>query len=99
MERQGKRDSKTGRKRDSKQDGKTRRLKQNSKQDGKTRRIKRDSKQDGKTRRLKQNSKQDGRTRRLKQDGKTRREKIADHRNQKHANRSGRNHTYYPRKK
>ena len=37
MERQGKRDSKTGRKRDSKQDGKTRRLKQNSKQDGKTR--------------------------------------------------------------
>ena len=49
MERQGKRDSKTGRKRDSKQDGKTRRLKQNSKQDGKTG-GKRDSKQDGKTR-------------------------------------------------
>ncbi len=49
MEGQGKRDSKTGRKRDSKQDGKTRRLKQNSKQDGKTG-GKRDSKQDGKTR-------------------------------------------------
>ena len=49
MEGQGKRDSKTGRKRDSKQDGKTG--------------GKRDSKQDGKTRRLKQNSKQDGKTR------------------------------------